>query len=267
MTASFPWYDLPSVRWANDALWRATGLGGGLDRVTPPDAQWRSGDLVVSQACGLDLFLSDAPITPVLAPVFDLDCEAGCYYSYLVGAREGVAAVNALSSRSGWSALLTLCEPTSVVVTGSHVASLAAVREGAADMACIDAVTWHILARDAPGHLRGVPPLDRTRAAPAPPFVVRKGVGPNALVSGVTAAMEDPATLRARQALLLRGVVPVTMADYAPVLKEYREVVGRNPGLAEAVQNPALNLPDAPGWGGTGAEPTPHRPSSPPAGP
>ena len=98
MTASFPWYDLPSVRWANDALWRATGIGGRLDRDTPPEAQWRSSDLVVSQACGLDLYLSDAPIRPVLAPVFDLDCEEGSYYSHLVGAREGVAAVNSLST-------------------------------------------------------------------------------------------------------------------------------------------------------------------------
>ena len=236
MTASFPWYDLPSVQWANDALWRATGLGGRLERATPPEAQWRSEDLVVSQACGLDLFLSDAPITPVLAPVFDLDCEAGCYYSYLVGSREGVAAVNAPSSRSGWSALLTLCEPTSVIVTGSHVASLAAVRGGAADLACIDAVTWHILARDMPAQVRGLRPLDRSRAAPAPPFVVRRAADPNALAApvtgAITAAVNDPATVRARQALLLRGVVPVTMADYAPILKEYREVVARVPPAA-----------------------------------
>ena len=67
MTAAFPWYDLPSVRWANDVLWKATGLGGALDRDTAPHAQWRSEDLVVSQACGLDLFLGDAPIEPVLA--------------------------------------------------------------------------------------------------------------------------------------------------------------------------------------------------------
>ena len=115
MTAAFPWYDLPSVRWANDALWQAMGLGGALDRATPVETQWRAEDLVVSQACGLDLFLADAPIEPVLAPVFDLDCEEGCYYSYLVGAREGIAAVNSLSSRSGLSALLTVCEPRSLI--------------------------------------------------------------------------------------------------------------------------------------------------------
>ena len=227
MTASFPWYDLPSVRWANDALWQATGLGGSLDRTTSPDTQWRSDDLVVTQACGLDLFLGDAPIEPVLAPVFDLDCGAGDYYSYLVGAREGVAAVNSLTSRSGWSALLTVRAPSSLVVTGSHVASLAAVRGGAADMASIDAVTWHILERDAPDQVRGLRVLERTRSAPAPPFVVSRA-GPRARVARrLTAAMHAPETLRARRALLLRGVVPVTRDDYAPVLTEYRSVADR----------------------------------------
>ena len=231
MTAAFPWYDLPSVRWANDVLWKATGLGGELDRDTPPRAQWRSEDLVVSQACGLDIFLDGAPIEPVLAPVFDLDCEEGRYYSYLVGARSGVAAVNAMTSRSGWSALLTLCQPSSVVVTGSHTASLAAVRKGSADLACIDAVTWHILERDTPSVVAGVPVVERSGPAPAPPFVVRKA-GPGDRVAGrIAAAMRAPETRLARRALLLRDVVPVTVEDYAPVLAEYRAVAPRMAGF------------------------------------
>lgn len=238
MTAAFPWYDLPSVRWANDVLWKATGLGGALDRDTPPDAQWRSEDLVVSQACGLDLFLRDAPIEPVLAPVFDLDCEEGSYYSYLVGARSGVAAVNSTTSRSGLSALLTLCQPSSLLVTGSHIASLAAVRDGAADLACIDAVTWHILERDTPSRVAGVPVLERTGSAPAPPFVVRKG-GPRDRVEGrISAAMRAAGTRLARRALLLRDVVPVTLPHYDPVLAEYRAVAPRM-----ALFGPARKVP------------------------
>ncbi len=231
MTASFPWYDLPSVRWANDAIWQAMGLGGGLDRATPVETQWRAHDLVVSQACGLDLFLGNAPIEPVLAPVFDLDCEEGCYYSYLVGSRDGTAAVNSLSSRSGLSALLTVCEPSSLIVTGSHAASLSAVRQGSADMACIDAVTWKILERDVPSRVRGLRVLDRTCSAPAPPYVVRKAGRRDGLVPLITAAMNSPATLLARRALLIRGVVPVTIADYAPVLSEYQGIVDRIPDL------------------------------------
>ena len=234
MTASFPWYDLPSVRWANDVLWQATGLGGELDRTTPVDAQWRADDLVISQACGLDLFLGDSPIEPVLAPVFDLDCAPGHYYSYLVGSRDGVAAVNSLSSRSGLSALLSICTPNSLLVTGSHEASLSAVRRGAAAMACIDAVTWHILERDVPVSVAGLGVLERTASAPAPPYVVRRNGQRDRLARLVTAAMEDPATRDARQALLLRGVVPVTIDDYAPVLTEYRTIAEKIPPVLTA---------------------------------
>ena len=229
MTASFPWYDLPSVHWANDAIWRSLGLGGALDRTTPVERQWRSEDLVVTQACGLDLFLGDAPIEPVLAPVFDLDCEDGCYYSYLVGSRDGVAAVNSLSSRSGFTALLTVCEPSAMLVTGSHAASLAAVRAGRADMACIDAVTWHILERDQPEATRDVAVLERTCAAPAPPYVVRTGGEGRAVAGCIASAMQDRATKAAREALLLRGVIPASMDDYAPVLAEYRAIAQRIP--------------------------------------
>ena len=234
MTASFPWYDLPSVRWANDALWRAMGLGRELDRTTPVDAQWRADDLVVSQACGLDLFVGDWPIEPVLAPVFDLDCPPGHYFSYVVGTSEAppngrVAAVNSLSSRSGFTALLSVCTPRSMIVTGSHEASLSALRRGVAAVACIDAVTWHILERDAPALVDGLDVLERTASAPAPPYVVRRNGQRDRLVRLMTAAMDSPATRLARRALLLRGVIPVTRSDYAPVLAEYRAAAERIP--------------------------------------
>jgi len=230
VTASFPWYDLSCVRWANDAIWQAMGLGGGLDRSTPTRAQWLAVDLVVSQACGLDLFLSDAPIEPVLAPTFDIDCEPGCYYSYLVGSGAGRAAVNSLSSRSGLTALLTVCEPDSLLLTGSHMASLAAIRDGVADTASIDAVTWHILERDLPSCVSGLSIVGRTCAAPAPPYVVRRN-GSRDVVSALVNAMQSAETSAARNALLLEGVVPVTLADYEPIRAEYRAVEKRIPPI------------------------------------
>lgn len=229
MIASLPWYDLPSVQWANDVIWRATGLPGKLDRTMAPVDQWRANDLAVTNACGLDLFLTNAPIEPVLAPVFELpDCDAGCYYSYLIGQPDGrVAAVNSMSSRSGMSALLTVALPETFVVTGSHTASIDAVQRGLADLACIDAVTWHILERDEPSRLVGLRIRERTAAAPAPPYVVRKGA--RDVVEPLTAAMVDPSTLEARRALLLRGVKAVTIDDYTPISEEYARIRGLIP--------------------------------------
>lgn len=235
MTASFPWYDLPSVRWANDALWEATGLPGNLDRSCPAPDQWRSPELLISQACGLDLFLSDAPIEPVLAPIFDLDCEPGHYYSYLIGAANpSVAAVNSLTSRSGLSALLGVTQPESLLVTGSHRASIEAIRRGSADCACIDAVIWHILERDAPDHVAGISIIDRTSAAPAPPFVIRES-GPRYPVDALVNAMTEPETHAARRALLLRGVEPTTKEAYASVHAEYQAIAHRIPQLSVRV--------------------------------
>ena len=229
---SFPWYDLPGVQWANDALWHATGLPGALDRSTPIQQQWWHSELVVSQACGLDLFLSAAPIEPVLAPVFDLDSPAGSYFSYLVGNPTGrVAAVNGLSSRSGLCALLAVCRPRAILITGSHRNSLAALRSGAAEVASIDAVTWTILERCDPAVLQGITRVDRTPSGPAPPFVMRRGGTHERIARALEAAMRGPATLHARRALGISGVVRVSLDDYLPVRDEYLALASRIPRI------------------------------------
>ncbi len=225
MLASFPWYDLPSVQWANDSLWEATGYPGELNRHQAVSDLWHNPDLLVTQACGLDLFLSEAPIDPVAAPVFDLDCEAGMYFSYIVGNVKGsVAAVNSLSSRSGWSALLTICKPQKIVVTGSHQASLEALKNGLADVAAIDAVTWSIIERDAPATLAGLKIVEQTSAAPSPPYVVRRGVDRENVFRSLNSALESPGSIDAKNALFLKGIIPAQRHYYFPILTEYKTV-------------------------------------------
>lgn len=226
MLASFPWYDLRSVQWANDVLWRATELPGEFSRHRAAADVWHDPDLLVTQACGLDLFLSGAPIEPVAAPVFDLDCEAGMYYSYIVGNVRGrIAAVNSLSSRSGYSALLSVCCPDQVKITGSHVASLAAIKAGHAEVAAIDAVTWSILARDMPGSLTGLEIVERSTAAPSPPYVVRRGGDREDVFRSLFKALVSPDSILAKRALFLNDIVPVQKKDYFPILTEYESVV------------------------------------------
>lgn len=227
--ASFPWYDLPSVQWANDVLWRATGYPGELNRSQAASELWSDSELLVTQACGLDLFLSDAPIEPIASPVFDLDCEAGMYFSYIVcnvksRAKRKVAAVNSLSSRSGWSALLSRCSPQRVVVTGSHQASLEALTNGLADVAAIDAVTWSIIKRDAPVKLVGLEIVERSSDAPSPPYVVRRGVDPNKILSKLQAAFESASSTDAKKALIIKSIIPVNRDNYLSILAEYNAV-------------------------------------------
>ncbi len=198
--------------------------------------------MLVTQACGLDLFVSSAPIEPLAAPVFDLDCGAANYYSFIVGDLHGsVAAVNSLSSRSGWSALLTRCRPERVVVTGSHQGSLAALRSGQADVAAIDAVTWNIIARDAPSELEGIAIVERSGEAPAPPYVVREGTECGDVLRSLQSALQAREATSARRALLLREVVPVARKDYLPVLNEYRNVSLRAVTCVEGTSRPGAS--------------------------
>ena len=199
--------------------------GPPLERQRPYNEQWRCPRLVITQACGLDLFVTPAPIRAVSAPVFDLpDCPEGEYFSYLIGRPgRGVAAVNSLSSRSGCTALLAHASPKSFLLTGSHRKSIQAVREDRADFASIDAVTWHLLERHEPDQLDGVTPVDRTASATAPPYVVRNGSNGD-VTTRLRSAMSDPATVLARRALLIRGVKPVRRNDYADTKVEYERV-------------------------------------------
>jgi hypothetical protein len=225
MLASLPWYDLPSVQWANDVLWHATGYPGELNRYQAAFDLWHDPELLVTQCCGLDLFLAQAPIEPIAAPVFDLDCKAGMYFSYIVGNTDGgVAAVNSLSSRSGWSALLARYTPQRVVVTGSHQASLDALRNGVADVAAIDAVTWSIIERDAPSKLAGLKIVERSPDAPAPPYVVRQGRDSKQIIRGLRRAFRSPGSIDAKKALFLKSIIPAQRDDYFPIFNEYETV-------------------------------------------
>ena len=217
---------------ANDALWASTGLGGELDRTKGVEEIWRHESLLVSQACGLDLFLNDAPIEPFAVPVFDLASAPKHYFSFIVGDVNGSrAAVNSLSSRSGYSALLTVCEPEEeLLVTGSHLASLAALREGRADVAAIDAVTWGIVERTAPELLRGIEVVARSSEALAPPYVTRRGKDTSELLGRLSAAVQSSPD--ASRQLGLVGVEPVGREDYRPILEEYKRVNARRLSLS-----------------------------------
>ena len=180
----------------------------------------------MSQACGLDLFLTKAPIIPLARPVFDLDCTPGTYFSYVVGDNSApIAAVNAISSRSGCSALYSHCKPKTLLVTGSHEASLAALRNGEAGVAAIDAVTWHILKRETPAQLSGLPICARSTEAPSPPYVTRNRRDPQHIFSQLQGSIGSPQNEAARAALLLRDIMPTELKDYAAVFSEFQEIV------------------------------------------
>ena len=226
LVADLPWYDHPRSAAALDAFWavardalRAAGVREAPDALARPHSSqvlWTTPDLLLGQCCGPDLATEAGRALEVLArPVFpELAVGAGDYFSLVVGRlplnRPPRLVINAVSSRSGCGALLEWLADRGltagpVTVSGSHAASLEAVRRGDADLAAIDAHAWNWLAT------AGLPVLGRSRAAPSPPWVVHRDCPvPRALLREV---LQRAVECRGA-AIGIGGVVPADRYTY-----------------------------------------------------
>lgn len=195
--ASLAMYDTRALRDANDALWagirdalRTRGMEAPdrLDRDRPADAIWIAPDLVLAQTCGLPYVTRLRTRTALLgAPDYGLpDCPPGYYNSVIITRKDNPKATlaafsqasyayNATDSQSGYASLHHHCArhaPDALgtgLPTGAHLASIAAVASGAADLAAIDAVTFRLAAAE--GRTAGVSEIARTRPTPGLPFI------------------------------------------------------------------------------------------------
>ncbi len=244
--ASLPMYDWPEVAWADDALWRAIAERLADEGIAAPDALtrtgeaedvWRDPGLVLSQTCGFPYAtrLKDA-VQVVATPIYAADgCDGPLYSSVIVAHREsGVAgladlagrrfAFNARDSLSGFVAPIEALRqagiaPTALqwIETGGHRASIRAVAEGQADAAAIDAVCWALAThyeREAVAQLKVIA---RTPLRPALPFITaahRNRQETKAIRSALNAALADPNTAEARDALLIEGVKELSADRY-----------------------------------------------------
>lgn len=251
--ASLPMYDLPETRAATDVLWRSLRRHLRRQRVRPSPSkpgrampvrvQWSRPDLLVSQCCGYDVVYSFAGALRVLAtPVYSAPgCEGGQYRSFIVvrddvraatlaDLRGAVCVINGYGSHSGANALKALVAPMSrqgrffgrVEVSGSHLASLAMLARGTADVAAIDCVLHALLARHRPHSLHGLRVLCTTGPAPAPPFVTAASRSEEECArirAALEATLADPETASARETLLLQGLSALPPSAYGRILQ------------------------------------------------
>ncbi len=249
--ASLGMYDFPPLEAANDALWHAvasrlaasgfTAVPYTLDRARPLEAIWRDPDLLLAQACGYPVVTSLAGLVETVAtPIYDIPgCDGPCYRSVIVvrdadparavaDFRGRRAAINGRDSNSGMNLLRALVAPFAagrrffggVRVTGSHLASIAAVASGEADIAGIDCVTYGLVSRHHPERLHGLRVLATSPLCPGLPLITAASRGATeraAMLAALQDIVQDPALAPARAALSLAGFVPMTLADYAPV--------------------------------------------------
>ena len=245
--AALPMYNVsPRLRQGYGALLEALLADAGVtdavelvDDTGPLLDFWQRPDLLFAQTCGYPwLHALRGHATLVATPAFDVPgCEGSEYSSVLVArgdagihtlddARGRVAAVNERHSNSGMNALRHAVAPLArdgrffggVEWSGSHAASVRLVRDGAADVASIDCVTWAYLCEEDAASVDGLVPFGFTAASPGLPFIAGKAV-PDALVRRLRAALVAPGErLRAAMApLRIRGFAHRDERDYARI--------------------------------------------------
>jgi ABC-type phosphate/phosphonate transport system substrate-binding protein len=235
MVASLPMYDMPELRGATDAFWRAVareaGLEGELLRVEDYHNVWRMPDLVFSQTCGYPLTHEFRGKLKLLAtPHYYGDGNEGPNYRSIVFAREPLplssfkgkrAAFNNPDSMSGMLALKLVFAPfaekgrffSAAIETGGHFGSLQAVREGRADVCAIDTVCVEFGRRHRPEALEGLVEIARSPAVPSLPFVTVGGDVAR-LRAALNAVFADNDMAAVRETLLLNGLSILSLSDY-----------------------------------------------------
>jgi ABC-type phosphate/phosphonate transport system substrate-binding protein len=248
--AALPMYDLPEVARATDALWTALAerlsaagleeVPDRLQRAADPRQVWASPDLLFAQTCGFPLTHAFAGrLALVATPCYSAaGCEGATYCSRIVVRSDdprsafpdfsgAVAAINSEDSHSGcnmlrWRVAREARRPffSKVERTGSHLASLDALRSGRADIAAIDCVTFALLGRHRPDAVVGIRILEDTPRAPALPYVTSIGATSEEVAllrEGVMEIVRDPALAPVRAELLLAGAEVLPLARYEAI--------------------------------------------------
>jgi ABC-type phosphate/phosphonate transport system substrate-binding protein len=235
-TVALPMYNVsPRLRDGYEAFAAALLQQADLDHETtlvrdvPLPGFWARADLLLSQTCGYPYVtgLRD-DVTLLATPCYEVPgCEGSDYRSALVvragggiatlaDARARVAAVNDAHSNSGMNLLRHAVAPLArdgrffadVQWSGSHATSVAMVREGAADIAAIDCVTWAYLDAEYPAAVAGLAVLGYSATAPGLPLVAGANV-PSASVDRLRAALLAPGPA------LLATLAPLRILGFA----------------------------------------------------
>ncbi|MCU1359176.1 MAG: phosphate transporter substrate-binding protein [Ilumatobacteraceae bacterium] len=241
--ASLGMYPFEGVRWAYDRYWEAVRerLDWGpasLDWDVDLHQSWLRDDLVIGHTCGWPLVTELRDRVRVVGTFVAATPEAEdySYRSVLLATRPGqpsdfvgcVAAVNSLDSLSGWISLRTAVHGAGaawqgdVVVTGAHVDSVRALREGRAEIASIDSITaWHVR-RLMPELLDGLVQVGTGPLVPCLP-VITSGTATDEQLRDLRIAMVeavfDPLVEPAARAMCTTGFVALDLRHYMPLLE------------------------------------------------
>ena len=232
--------------------WSAQGLQGLPQAVLWPQdlhAHWLAQDLLLSQTCGY-------PLTHGLQGKVQLvggfhyavpGCEGMDCRSALIARdehahlkleefRERRVAFNSVDSQSGYNALRALVAPlarhgrffSQTLATGGHRLSVDAVREGHADLAAIDCVTWALLQKYAPQATQGLQAIGFSAPYPGLPLITALRTPSDqlqALRAGLQSLMTMPAAAGALAQLRISGFETPDLAVYQRCIDMERSAI------------------------------------------
>jgi ABC-type phosphate/phosphonate transport system substrate-binding protein len=247
----------PPLAEATAALWnflsgalRRAGLDdvpGTLNASVRYNEAWTDPALLLAQTCGFPYVKQlRGKVRLVATPVYDHPgCGGPFKCSFIVvgedsGARSledlrGTrAAINEPFSNSGVNLFRAAIAPlarngrffSSVIETGGHRNSIAAITAGKADVAAIDCVTYGNVLRFDPQSLTGVRILAETVKGPGLPLVTRADASDEevSLLSQVLQqAITEPSLAPVRDVLALKDFVLLSDADYEGLAELERE--------------------------------------------
>jgi ABC-type phosphate/phosphonate transport system substrate-binding protein len=240
---SLPMYPFDELRDATERYWQRVGalLRPHLGDATPPTLMawsgsdihplWHDPALGVSQSCGWPLVTELAGQVRVLgAFTYPLDGPTSSSYRSMIVTRNDrvatdwigrdvTAAVNNPDSLSGWVSLQVAADgrwPGGVVWTGSHVGSLQALRDGAVDVASIDAVTFAHMQRLRPQLTDGLNVVARGPLVPTLPMITHRDA-PASIIELLRQALGGAIDDATTASLLFDDFTPLDAADYGAV--------------------------------------------------
>ncbi len=237
-----PMYKVRGAGQHADILWtclrdsiRKAGLQAPerVEDFVPRTKGWLHPRLILGQTCGLP-YVSKlrGKVELVGTPDYGVEgCPPGFYHSTIVASpgdsrndlpefRGSTLAFNGEDSQSGYAAIMRAVAPSArdgrffgrAIHSGSHEASMKLVKQGLADLAAIDSVTWRMSREFDPG-ITGLKVITTTEPTPSLPFITALG---NPAKKIFEAAREGIASLpdQTRHAFGLRGLLPFENSDY-----------------------------------------------------
>lgn len=212
---------------------------------------WLSPHLLLTQTCGYPLMTALRGRVRIIGrPRYELpDASGGNHCSLLLGRaddprrslpafRDSRGVINGEDSNSGMNLLRHRLAPlhqdgrffADVGISGSHRESLRWLREGKADLAAIDSVTFAYLARHAKEEVAGLRIVDRSAFSPTLPFITATTVTEQQaghIRQVMNQALQEPGVA---EILGLQAILPATDSDYQIVLDYQREAEDRGFG-------------------------------------